>query len=112
MGENTEFKSPAEVIPSTRGSMSAVASSHAPFLYFENAPLFGHLNGTIRITLEAARDLHGPSGEVTMDRVVVAHLRMNIPAARSLKAAIEGALLLALPAPSGSSPGDPPSKPN
>jgi hypothetical protein len=32
------------------------------------------------------------------DRVIVAHLRMNVPAALSLKAAIEGALLLAAPA--------------
>ena len=39
-------------------------------------------------------------GEVTQDRVVVAHLRMNVPAALSLKAAIEGAILLATPPPS------------
>jgi hypothetical protein len=38
---------------------------------------------------------------VKIDRVIVAHLRMNIPAARSLKASLEGALLLATPSESG-----------
>jgi hypothetical protein len=33
----------------------------------------------------------------TRDRVIVAHLRMSAPAAMALKAALEGALLLAAP---------------
>ena len=73
--------------------------AHAPFLYFENASAFGHLSGIIRITLEAARIIPAPGNQgVVIDRVIVAHLRMNIPAALSLKAAIDGALLLATPA--------------
>ena len=50
-----------------------------------------------------------PGQTVSTDRVIVAHLRMNIPAALALKAAIEGALLLATPAAGAS--GDAP-KPN
>jgi hypothetical protein len=70
-----------------------------PFLYFEDATAFSHLNGMVRITLEAARIVPTGGGNATFDRVIVAHLRMNVPAARALKAAIEGALLLAAPAP-------------
>jgi hypothetical protein len=112
MADNTDPKSPVEVIPSTRGGISAIASAHAPFIYFESAPIFAFTNGVIRITLEASRDLPGPGGEVTTDRALVAHLRMNVPAALSLKAALEGALLLARPSPPGSDPSGPPSRPN
>lgn len=81
------------------GRLSEIGSAHAPFLYFEDASAFGFLNGVVRITLEAVRTV--PSGQgngVISDRVITAHLRMNIPAALSLKAAIEGALLIARPA--------------
>ena len=100
MSDQTNVKSPVEVFPSVAGEVSAIASAHAPFLYFELATAFAHLNGVIRITLEAARDMIVPGQQeaATSDRVIVAHLRMNIPAAQSLKAAIEGALLLAAPA--------------
>ena len=101
MSEKAGPQSPiVEVIPSTQGNVSAIASAHAPFLYFENAPAFGHVNGIIRVTLTAARDMpvNNEPG-VMADNVVVAHLRMNINAALALKFAIEGALLLANPAP-------------
>jgi hypothetical protein len=75
-------------------------SAQAPFLYFEEAPAFGHLNGVIRVTLEAVRLYSVTPGELVADRVVVAHLRMNVRAALSLKTALEGALLLATPPPS------------
>jgi hypothetical protein len=78
--------------------ISEIGSAHAPFLYFEDASAFGHINGVIRVTLEATR-LYPETGEqsVKVERVIVGHLRMNIPAARSLKAALEGALFLAAP---------------
>jgi hypothetical protein len=100
MPENPDVKSPVEVIPSEAGEISAIASAHAPFLYFEMASAFGHANGIIRITLEAARIMPAPGNPqaAVIDRVIIAHLRMNIPAALSLKAAIDGALLLATPA--------------
>jgi hypothetical protein len=80
--------------------LSESGSAHAPILYFEEVPTFGHFNGVIRVTLEAARLYAVVPGQVTSDRVVVAHLRMSIPAARSLIAGLQGALLLANPAPS------------
>jgi len=99
MADNADPKTPIETIPSVQGGYSAVASAHAPFFYFDNAPAFGHLNGIIRITLEASRDMPSGDGLVSSDHVIVAHLRMNMAAALSLKGAIDGALLLASPPP-------------
>jgi len=79
-------------------AISELGSANAPLLYFDEASAYGHVNGIIRLTLEAARLYPAtPAPGVKIDRVVVAHLRMNIQAARSLKQAIEGALLLAAP---------------
>ena len=88
-----------ESIPSVQGGLSGLASAHAPFLYFENAPAFGTMNGIIKVTLTATRDLPQPNNKIASDHVVVAHLRMNLAAARALKAALEGAILLASPSP-------------
>jgi hypothetical protein len=80
-----------------RPTLSEIGSAHAPILYFDDVPTFGHGNGVVRLTLEAIRLHTSNLGEVAHDRVAVAHLRMSIPAALALKAAIEGALLLANP---------------
>jgi len=89
-------KAPAAKIPEV--NISEAGSSHAPFLYFERASAFGHFEGLVRITLESQRILpHSSDGGVTVDRVVNAHLRMSIPAAQSLKRAIESALLMLAP---------------
>jgi hypothetical protein len=94
-----ELPIPVESIPSVQGGVSAIASADAPFLYFENAPAFGTMNGIIKVTLTATRDLPLPNNKIASDHVVVAHLRMNMAAARALKAALEGAILLASPSP-------------
>lgn len=96
MADETNTRQPVENIPSVAGDVSAIASSSAPFLYFEEASAYGVLNGVVRITLEAHR-LLPHNGNVSLDRVIVAHLRMNLAAAVSLKAALDGALLLAAP---------------
>jgi|SRR6516165_11411799 len=70
---------------------------HAPFIFFENAPAFGFTNGVISITLSANRTYVGPDGAVVNEQTVVAYLRGNIPAALSLRQAIDNALLLAAP---------------
>lgn len=89
-----------ETIPSLQGAVSGIASANAPILYFENAPAFGHMNGILKVTLTATRDIPLANNKIASDHVVVAHLRMNHQAARALKTALEGALLLASPAPS------------
>ena len=100
MSDKTNVKPPVEIFPSVTGEISAIASAHAPFLYFEMASAFGYANGIIRITLEAARIMPAPGNPeaAVTDRIIIAHLRMNVPAALSLKSAIEGALLMATPA--------------
>ena len=72
-------------------------TSHAPFIYFENAPTFGFMNGVVNISLSANRTYAGPDGAIVNEQIVVAYLRGNIPAALSLRQAIDSALLLAVP---------------
>ena len=76
---------------------------HAPFIFYEIAPGFGFLNGVVNITLYANRTYVGANGAIVNEQVVVAYLRGNVQAAHSLKAAIDGALLLAAPTPEGKS---------
>ena len=89
MPENPNVQAPVEI--------SAVDSAHAPFLYFDHVRVVGHNHGVIRITLEALRDLPATRNRPAWDSVIVAHLRMNVPTAQALKAAIDNALLLAVP---------------
>ena len=70
---------------------------HAPFIFFEHAPVFGFTNGVVNITLSANRTYAGPDGAIVNEQIVVAYLRGNIPAALSLRQAIDNALLLAAP---------------
>jgi hypothetical protein len=86
----------AEIIPSVAGDVSGIASANAPFIYFDGAPTFGFNEGVANITLEALRYSHA-QGKIVSDKVIVAHLRMGLPAMLRLKGAIEGALLLAQP---------------
>jgi hypothetical protein len=93
-----------EIIPSVQGGISAIASADAPFLYFEAAPFYGLLNGVGQVTLDTGRIFGADaSGKVIMDRVLVAHLRGNLNAIRSLRAALDGILLMAEPRPSSPS---------
>ncbi len=88
-----------EQIPSVAGSLSALASAHAPFIYFDAAPNFGLNGGIANVSLEVVRFIPNPgSPGVFTDRVTGAHLRMSLDAVRSLKAAIEGIELMAVPA--------------
>jgi hypothetical protein len=88
MSEKDAPAVPVEAIPSVQVGLSGLASAAAPFLYF------------IKVTLTATRDLPQANNKIASDHVVVAHLRMNMAAARALKAALEGAILLASPSPS------------
>lgn len=91
-----------EIIPSVAGKISAIASANAPFVYFENAALYGLLNGIGQVTLDAQRlSANAVDGAVAIDRVFVAHLRGNLAAIRSLRAALDGVLLMAAPKPEG-----------
>jgi hypothetical protein len=75
--------------------LDLAASAQAPIIFFENAATYGMHNAIVCITLETSRLLSVEPGPVHMDRVVVAHLRMSVKAANSLKSAVEKVLLLA-----------------
>jgi hypothetical protein len=89
-----------ERIPSVEGGISGIGSAHAPIIFFDGAPTMGHYNGVAHITLAAMRFLPGPD-RVIADNVIVAHLRMNMPALMALKDAIAKIELLAEPVPEG-----------
>lgn len=95
-----DFLHTAEGMHTTHGSTPGVTNANAPLLYFENVPAFGTVNGIIKVTLTASRDIPLPDNNVASDQVVVAYLRMNAAAARALRSALDGALLLASPSPS------------
>jgi len=48
---------PAEKVP-----VPISDTSHAPFIYFENAPAFGFMSGVVNITLSANRTYAGSGG--------------------------------------------------
>ncbi len=66
-----------------------VDTTHAPFIFYENAPAFGFTNGIVNITLSANRSYIGPNSEVVNEQIVVAYLRSNIQAALGLRQAID-----------------------
>jgi hypothetical protein len=74
---------------------------HAPFIFYDGAPVSGYLNGVISLTLSANRTYIGPDGTAKSDHVVVAYLRGNVQAAVTLRKAIDAALLLATPTAQG-----------
>lgn len=79
-----------------RPGMTVVDAASAPFVYFEEAPALGHVNGLIRITLSAERVVLN-KGTPVGEQVVTGYLRTNIQGARSLIDALQGALLMAQP---------------
>ena len=64
---------------------------HAPFIFYEAAPVSGYTNGVINLTLSATRTYIGPDGPRN-EHVVVAYLRGNIQAAVNLRAAIDNVM--------------------
>jgi hypothetical protein len=88
--------------PDTRpGEMAVVIPvsdiPHAPFIYYDAAPVSGHTTGVVSLTLSATRAYIGPDGAARNDFVVVAYLRGNVQAAVNLREAIDAALRQAAP---------------
>jgi hypothetical protein len=74
-----------------------VALSPTPLsvIYFDSAPSLSHSNGIIGVTLTVSGNLPKADGGVSACASVVADLKCNIPAAISLRAALDQALLAA-----------------
>ena len=89
-----------ENVPAQVGEVSAIASANAPFLFFDEVANFGFNNGIANVTLQAVRFISRPD-RVVHDKVTVAHLRMSLPAAIALRAALDGVILSVTPKPPG-----------
>jgi hypothetical protein len=75
----------------------ALQSTPMPILYFDGAPCLSHIKGVIGITLTVTGGVPTQSGGVDSVASVVAYLKCNVPAAVSLRHALDQALLLAQP---------------
>ena len=62
--------------PAKEATIAVTDTAHAPFVFFEMAPAFGHTNGVVNVTLSANRSVVGPDGIIN-EQVVVAYLRGN-----------------------------------
>lgn len=79
------------------GKAIALSPIPLPVIYFDGAPGLSHLNGIIGVTLTVTGNVPTADGNVEAVAGVVAHLKCNIPAAETLIAALQSALLLARP---------------
>lgn len=77
--------------------LDEIASALAPIIFAEIAPTFGFRNGVGNVTLETVRHMTAADGNSSPSRVVVAHLRLPLPAIIHLKNAVDGMLLQAAP---------------
>ena len=68
-----------------------------PILYFDGAPTFSHLNGVVGITLTVTGHVPTAAGGADLCASTVAFLKCNVPAAKALIAALQGAILIAAP---------------
>jgi hypothetical protein len=91
----------APIVQTSEVRLIASDLPHAPVIYFENAPALGCIPGVIRVTLSTGVMLPTSDGKVKSEEVVVGYLRCNIPAALSLRKALDDALLLAAPTAEG-----------
>jgi hypothetical protein len=64
----------------------------APFVYFDNAPVFGIFSGNIEVELATRLLMPKPDGSVAIDMSCVAHLRCSTAAALVLIDALTKAL--------------------
>src|SRR5215213_9600481 len=90
MADEPAEQKPVETMPSKTDTMSALGSAQAPFIVFNTAPAFGTIGGLGCVTLTAARLMVTESGQIARDHVAVAHLRMTLSGATSLRDALNG----------------------
>lgn len=73
----------------------------APLVFFDQSPTGAYSSGIVSLTLSA--DVFATSGEgaVSTEHAIVAHLKTSVQGARSLRAMLDKALLLAEPTSGG-----------
>jgi hypothetical protein len=68
-----------------------------PVLYFDHAPTFSHMNGIIGVALTVSASVPAAGEGIDTCIAVAAFLKCNITAAKTLRDALNSALLLAEP---------------
>jgi hypothetical protein len=79
--------------PSPQAPLLKNASS-APFIYFDNAPLYGIAGMGIEVELTAAAIMPKSDGTVTRETVCVGHLRCGPDAAIALVDSLQKAIVM------------------
>ena len=79
------------------GKIIPLSQIPMPVIYFDAAPSLSHQNGIVGVTLIVTGNVPTSNGNIIQCASVVALLKCNIPAAISLRAALDSALLLAQP---------------
>ena len=69
-------------------------AASAPFIYFDNAPVFGTFSGNIEIELAARMLMPKPDQTVAVEMACTAHLRCSPQAAAALLDGISKALAM------------------
>ena len=72
--------------------------THSPVIFFDGAPIYGHYNGIYAITLAVNLARPGSKGTILNEPNVIAYPRTNEEGLKSLREAIDNALLAAAPA--------------
>jgi hypothetical protein len=85
-------------LPRRKDELNLAASANAPVVFFDVVTNAATSNGIVSVTLDAYRHLAPCEGDLLIDRVVVAHLRMSIPAARNLFEVLNKVMLAVAPA--------------
>jgi hypothetical protein len=67
----------------------------APFIVFDNVPVYGSLAGNVEVELAARMLMPKPDGGVGTDMGCTAHLRCSVQAATLLREALDKAIAMA-----------------
>ncbi|GIL01248.1 MAG: hypothetical protein BroJett030_11470 [Alphaproteobacteria bacterium] len=71
-----------------------VSSDSAPVIYFDIAPVWGVLHGSVQIELAMRRLTHGSNADTIVEWLSTGHIRCSPAAAVSLREAIDKALAM------------------
>lgn len=101
--KSPEAGAPTVLPAAPEAGVGSIDGAIAPFIFTDNAAALGYYNGIahiahITLTAMRFRPRNDDKPGAVVDTVVTAHLRMNLPALASLKAAIEKIEFLAKPA--------------
>lgn len=84
---------PTQVAP----SIPYIDRDRAPVIFFDQSPAVAHANGVISLTVTTDVFVMSTDGKVATEHAIVAHLKTSTAGAKSLRAMLDKALLMAEP---------------